>query len=54
MMDMWINIWTVVFALTLLVFAGLVIVIAIGGWSDIKAMFATLESQEKSDGKPEK
>ena len=48
-MDTWITIWTVVFALTLLVFSVLVIVVGIGGWPDIKAMFTALDSQNDSE-----
>lgn len=48
-METWISIWTVIFVLTLLVFTALLVVIAIGGWADIKAMFATLEAQEEHE-----
>ena len=48
-MDIWINIWTVVFALTILVFGTLVVVVGIGGWADIKAMFRTLDAHDDSE-----
>lgn len=48
-MDIWINIWTAVFALTILVFGTLVVVVGIGGWADIKAMFKTLDAQDDAE-----
>lgn len=46
-MQFWIYLWTAVFALTILVYSCLVVVVGFGGWSDIKAMFKTLDEQSK-------
>lgn len=42
-MDVWSTIWTVIFAVTILVYTGLVAVVTVGGWSDIQAMFKQLD-----------
>ena len=48
-MDLWTTIWTVVFAATIFVYAGLVLVVTLGGWKDIRAMFEHLESNSDAE-----
>jgi len=48
-MAFWISVWTIVFIVTLIVFSCLVVVIAIGGWGDIKSMLNSLDRDESSD-----
>ncbi len=48
-MGNWLVVWTVVLTLTLLVFSVLVVVVALGGWSDIKAMFRALDADDDGD-----
>lgn len=53
-MNFWITLWTIVFALGMVIFTGVAIVVAIGGPADIKAMFAGIarhhdEAMEKGD-----
>ena len=47
-MDFWINFWTVCFLLSILVFAGVAVVVAIGGISDIRALFNRIDEQHQS------
>ncbi len=49
-MDFWVSFWGWLLVLGLTVFAGLAIVVAIGGASDIRAMFRTI--REQHDRKP--
>ena len=44
-MDFWADFWAVVAALSLGIFAILAVVVAIGGFFDVKAMFKNLDSQ---------
>ena len=46
-MNFWINFWTVFFFLSLAIFAGLAVVVAIGGFFDIKALFKSLTEEAK-------
>ena len=47
-MSFWATFWTAVFALTILVYCGLVVVVTIGGWKDVRAMFKTLDQQHEN------
>jgi hypothetical protein len=46
-MNMWATFWGVVLVLVLTVFAILAVVVAIGGFSDVKSLFATIVSQHE-------
>lgn len=48
-MDFWITFWAIVFAMTLLVYTGLVLVVTFGGWKDMRAMFHTLDVQHQEE-----
>ena len=48
MMDAWATFWGGLLVTVLVVFAGLSIVIAIGGFFDIKALLATIDAQHES------
>jgi len=41
-MTFWINFWTVFFAASLIVFAGVAIVVTIGGFFNIRSLFKSL------------
>lgn len=55
-MDFWVKFWTYCFFISLLIFTGLVVTIAVGGFRDIQAMFrkmkppASPESEDKGPG----
>ena len=56
-MDFWINFWTVFFYASLLVFAGLAVVVTIFGFFDIRSLFKKLSEDndrqnENSDPEP--
>ena len=44
-MQFWMNLWTIIFFLSLLIFAGLAIVVSIGGFFNIKSLFKSIEEQ---------
>ena len=46
-MESWINFWGVVLIATLVIFAGLAVVISIGGFSDLKALFRSMDEQHR-------
>ena len=48
-MQFWINLWTVVFFVSIALFAGLAIVVAIGGFFNIKSLFNTLNRETETD-----
>jgi hypothetical protein len=41
-MNFWINLWTLFFFLSLALFGGLAVIVTIGGFFDIRALFKTL------------
>lgn len=43
--DFWPMFWTVVFVASLVIFAGVTIVVAVGGYRDLRAMFRNLDEQ---------
>ena len=45
-MESWANLWAIVLLVVLVVFSIVSIVVAIGGFSDVKAMFTSMESGE--------
>lgn len=48
-MSFWPGFWTVFLLLTVIVFAGMAVVVAVGGFFDLKAMFRQLEKQQRRD-----
>ena len=44
-MDFWINFWTVTLIVAVAVFAGLTVVVSIGGFFDIKRLFRSIDAQ---------
>lgn len=45
----WELFWTIVFAVTILVYSILVIIVTVGGWQDIQSMLKTLDEQDESN-----
>ena len=43
-MNFWINFWTVFFFASLAVFAGVVIVVSVGGFFDVRSLFKSLSA----------
>ena len=50
-MEFWIKFWTVFFFASLLVFAGLAIVISILGFFDARSLFKNISANNKTDDK---
>ncbi len=48
-MSFWVGFWTVVLILAVLVFAGMAVVVTIGGFFDLKSMFKRIEQQHQQD-----
>ena len=46
-MDFWINFWTAFFIISLVLFAGLAIVVTIGGFFNIRSLFKNLSERSK-------
>lgn len=46
-MDFWITFWGVCFLICMVVFAGVAVVVAIGGVSDIRALFTSIDEQHR-------
>jgi hypothetical protein len=51
-MNFWINLWTLFFFLSLALFAGLAVIVTIGGFYDIRSLFKSL-TERKDDAPPE-
>ena len=47
-MDFWKVLWTVIFFASLAFFAGLAIVVSIGGFFNIRSLFKTLSAEHKT------
>ena len=46
---MWITFWGGLLALVVVVFSGLAVVVAIGGFFDIRSLFRQIDFQHRSD-----
>ena len=46
-MNFWINFWTVFFIVSLVLFAGLAIVVTIGGFFNIRSLFKNLSDRSE-------
>ena len=53
-MNFWEPFWEIVLLVSLIGFAGLAIVVSIGGLSDIRAMLRRVEEQHKADSTSKK
>ncbi len=54
-MNFWINFWTIFFIASLALFAGMAIVVSIGGFFNIRSLFKSLtERSEQSEDGPRK
>jgi len=49
-MGFWIGFWTVLFWLALVIFVGVAVKVAVGGVSDIRALFRSIDAQHEDDG----
>ncbi len=51
-MNFWINFWTIFFIASLALFAGMAIVVSIGGFFNIRSLFKSLteRSEQSEDG----
>lgn len=48
-MNFWINLWTIFFFISLALFAGLAIVVSIGGFFNIRSLFKSLSQSSRPD-----
>lgn len=48
-MDAWVTFWAVVIVVTLSAFAVLAVIVAIGGWSDLKRLLSKRSEAVESD-----
>lgn len=48
-MDFWINFWTVLLILAVVVFACLAVAVTIGGFFDIKALFRSIDAKHSEE-----
>lgn len=46
-MNFWINFWTIFFIASLVLFAGMAIVVTIGGFFNIRSLFKSLSNRDK-------
>lgn len=51
-MDAWATFWGWLFIFVLVVFALLAVVITIGGFFDVKALFKSIDEQSRDDQQP--
>ena len=53
-MDFWITFWGLCFLICMVVFAGMAVIVAVGGVSDIRALFTGIDEQHrKQEGRSE-
>jgi len=45
-MDFWISFWTIFFIASLVIFAGLALVVSIGGFFNIRSLFKSLTNRD--------
>lgn len=50
-MNFWINLWTIFFLLSLALFGGLAVIVTIGGFFDIRALFKSLTDRKDDSPK---
>lgn len=48
-MEFWINFWAVLLVAAMVVFAGLAVVVTVGGFFDIKALFRSMEAKHAEE-----
>jgi len=49
-MNFWINFWTIFFIASLALFAGMAIVVSIGGFFNIRSLFKSLTERSEQSG----
>ena len=52
-MKFWIDFWTIFFYASLALFAGLAVVVSIGGFFNIRSLFKSLSERSGQDDNPE-
>ena len=52
-MDFWIITWTIILFASLLLYTGLAIVVTLGGYKDVQALFKSLEDQHAAEDQEE-
>ena len=48
-MEFWVMFWTVLFFLCVAIFAGVAVVVTIGGVADIRALFARIDEKHREE-----
>ncbi len=48
-MNFWIDFWTIFFYVSLSIFAGLAVVVSIGGFFNIRSLFKSLSERREQD-----
>ena len=48
-MDFWVKLWTIFFFASLIAFAGLAVVVSIGGFFNIRSLFKSLSERAEQD-----
>ena len=48
-MEFWVWLWTIVFAVSMLIFTGVSIVVSIGAIGDIKSLFRNIGREQKDE-----
>ena len=48
-MAFWVAFWGILLAVSLAIFAGLAVVIAVGGFFDVKALFKSIDAQHAKE-----
>lgn len=51
-MTFWIDFWTFFFAASLIIFAGVAVVVTIGGFFNIRSLFKSLTASREEQGGP--
>jgi len=52
-MDFWISLWKIFFFASLFAFAGLAVVVSIGGFFNIRSLFKSLSDRSGQDDNPD-
>ena len=53
-MNFWINFWTIFFIASLVLFAGMAIVVSIGGFFNIRSLFRSLTTKHEEESAGER
>ena len=52
-MEFWITFWTVLFFFCIAIFAGVAVIVAVGGVADIRALFAGIDEKHREENSGE-